>query len=58
MPRAKITEEEKRKALDMIAAGAELYDAAEAIGRSELTLKDQWKKWAAELGYKIQMKKR
>lgn len=58
MPRAKITVEEKRKALDMIAAGAELHDAAEAIGKSEHTLKDQWKKWAAELGYKFQMKKR
>lgn len=58
MGRAKTTDEEKRKALDMILAGAELSEAAESIGKSEMTLRNHWKKWAEELGYKIPWKKR
>lgn len=53
MARPKITEEIKRQGVDLILSGATLAEAAEEIGLSENSLKNQWRKWAAELGRTI-----
>ena len=53
MGRKSVSEEIKRAVVEQILAGGSISEAAAAIDVSEHTVQRAWRKWGAELGYKV-----